>query len=31
MEKSLGWKPIPLFDKDNSEEMAAMQVGLGLK
>ena len=26
MEKSLGWKPIPLFDKDYAGEMPAMQV-----
>ena len=28
MEKSLGWKPIPLFDKDYAGEMPAMQVKL---
>ena len=27
MEKSLGWKPIPLFDRDNFAELASMQVG----
>ena len=27
MEKLLGWKPIPLFDRDNFAELASMQVG----
>ena len=27
VEKSLGWKPIPLFDRDNYSELASMQVG----
>ena len=26
VEKSLGWKPIPLFDRDNYPELASMQV-----
>ena len=26
VEKSLGWKPIPLFDRDNYSEVASMQV-----
>jgi hypothetical protein len=26
VEKSLGWKPIPLFDRDHAEEVASMQV-----
>ena len=26
MEKALGWKPIPLFDRDNYPELASMQV-----
>ena len=28
MEKSLGWKPLPLNDRDYSSEMPAMQVML---
>ena len=27
VEKLLGWKPIPLFDRDNFAELASMQVG----
>ena len=27
VEKSLGWRPIPLFDKDNLAELPSMQVG----
>ena len=27
VEKALGWKPIPLFDRDNYGEVASMQVG----
>ena len=27
VEKMLGWKPIPLFDRDNYSEVASMQVG----
>ena len=27
VEKMLGWKPIPLFDRDNYPEVASMQVG----
>lgn len=27
VEKALGWKPIPLFDRDNYPELASMQVG----
>ena len=27
VEKLLGWKPIPLFDRDNYAEVASMQVG----
>ena len=26
VEKNLGWKPIPLFDRDNYDEIASMQV-----
>ena len=26
VEKGLGWKPIPLFDRDHAEEVASMQV-----
>ena len=26
VEKALGWKPIPLFDRDNYPELASMQV-----
>ena len=26
VEKLLGWKPIPLFDRDNYPELASMQV-----
>ena len=26
MEKDLGWKPIPLFDRDHREDIASMQV-----
>lgn len=26
VEKTLGWKPIPLFDRDHAEEVASMQV-----
>ncbi len=26
VEKNLGWKPIPLFDRDNYAEVASMQV-----
>ena len=26
VEKDLGWKPIPLFDRDHAEEVASMQV-----
>ena len=26
MEKSLGWQPIPIFDRKYSGEMSAMQV-----
>ena len=28
VEKDLGWKPIPLFDRDHAEEVASMQVKL---
>ena len=28
VEKALGWKPIPLFDRDNYPELASMQVSL---
>jgi len=27
VEKTLGWQPIPLFDRDNATEMPSMQVG----
>jgi hypothetical protein len=26
VEKNLGWKPIPLFDRDNYDEVASIQV-----
>ena len=26
MEKDLGWKPIPLFDREHREDIASMQV-----
>ena len=26
VEKNLGWKPIPLFDRDHAAEVASMQV-----
>ena len=26
VEKDLGWKPIPLFDRDHAAEVASMQV-----
>ena len=26
VEKTLGWKPIPLFDRDHAQEVASMQV-----
>ncbi len=26
IEKTLGWKPIPLFDRDHSDDIASMQV-----
>ena len=26
VEKALGWKPIPLFDRENAEQIASMQV-----
>ena len=28
VEKSLGWQPIPLFDRENSLELPSMQVGV---
>ena len=28
VEKLLGWKPIPLFDRDNYPEVASMQVSV---
>jgi hypothetical protein len=30
VEKNLGWKPIPLFDRDNYAEVASMQVRMDL-
>ena len=31
VEKNLGWKPIPLFDRDNYAEVASMQVSFVLR
>ena len=31
VEKNLGWKPIPLFDRDNYAEVASMQVRFVLR
>ena len=28
VEKGLGWKPIPLFDRDHAEEVASMQASV---
>ena len=30
VEKALGWKPIPLFDRENAEQIASMQVRTGV-
>ena len=31
VEKGLGWKPIPLFDRDHAEEVASMQASVFMR